>query len=61
LSLGQELGVRIVAEGVETENHHSKLKEMGCLIGQGYLFSHPLPVEQLTALLSTETLQPLVT
>jgi PAS domain S-box-containing protein/diguanylate cyclase (GGDEF)-like protein len=58
LSLGKELGVRVVAEGIETEQHNSHLKEMGCLIGQGYLFSRPVPGEQLCALLATETLPP---
>jgi PAS domain S-box-containing protein/diguanylate cyclase (GGDEF)-like protein len=58
LSLGQELSVRVVAEGIETEQHRDKLAEMGCRIGQGYLFSRPLPAEDLFALLATEASQP---
>jgi PAS domain S-box-containing protein len=60
LSLGQELGIRIVAEGIETAQERIVLKEMGCLIGQGYLFSRPLPAAQLSDLLAGETSQPLV-
>ena len=58
LSLGQELAIRVVAEGIETEEHHVKLREMGCLVGQGYLFSRPVPPEQLSALLAVETSSP---
>jgi len=58
LSLGQELGIRVVAEGIETEEHNIKLKEMGCQIGQGYLFSRPLPAAQFSAFLTAETLLP---
>ncbi len=58
LSLGQELAIRVVAEGIETEEHKAKLQEMGCLIGQGYLFSRPLPADDLGALLAAETSPP---
>jgi EAL domain-containing protein (putative c-di-GMP-specific phosphodiesterase class I) len=58
LSLGRELAVRVVAEGIETEKQKIKLRDMGCLIGQGYLFSRPVPAEQLSALLAAETLPP---
>ena len=57
LSLGQELAIRVVAEGIETKDHSMKLKEMGCLVGQGYLFSRPISPEQLSALLAVETLR----
>ena len=60
VSLGQELRIRIVAEGIETKEQQVKLKEIGCLLGQGYLFSRPIPAERLVALLAAETLQPLV-
>ena len=58
LSLGQELAIRVVAEGIETEEHNIKLKEMGCLVGQGYLFSFPVPPKHLSALLAVETSLP---
>lgn len=58
LSIGKELAIRVVAEGIETERHSLKLKEMGCLVGQGYLFSRPIPEEKFSALLAAESSTP---
>ncbi|MDB5044986.1 MAG: hypothetical protein JWQ08_1036 [Deinococcus sp.] len=41
--LAQALGAGVVAEGIETELHRSHLLHLGCPVGQGYLFSRPLP------------------
>jgi EAL domain-containing protein (putative c-di-GMP-specific phosphodiesterase class I) len=54
LALGRQLGVRVVAEGIETEKHLHALSEIGCRVGQGYLFSRPLPAEQFVDLLAAE-------
>lgn len=51
IALGNMLTLRTVAEGVETSQQHSRLKELGCLHGQGYLFSHPVDGETLTRML----------
>jgi PAS domain S-box-containing protein/diguanylate cyclase (GGDEF)-like protein len=56
LSFGRELAVRVVAEGIETEEQLAVLKEMGCRIGQGYLFSRPIAAGQFCALLASEKL-----
>lgn len=40
----QEMGLEVVAEGIETELQRRLLLEMGCTIGQGYLFSRPVPL-----------------
>ncbi|MEY4297888.1 MAG: hypothetical protein RLZZ423_1067 [Cyanobacteriota bacterium] len=40
----QEMGLDVVAEGIETELQRQLLLEMGCTIGQGYLFSPPVPL-----------------
>ncbi len=45
--LGHELKMRVVAEGVETEDHLKLLKGLGCDIAQGYFFSKPLPGNEL--------------
>ncbi|WP_414476117.1 putative bifunctional diguanylate cyclase/phosphodiesterase [Microvirga sp. M2] len=45
VSLGQSLGIRVVAEGVETSAQASFLREHGCDLGQGYLFGRPMPAE----------------
>jgi len=49
--LARSLGLKIVAEGVETVDHSDMLTGLGCHIGQGYLFSRPLPRDDLDAYL----------
>jgi diguanylate cyclase (GGDEF)-like protein len=41
--MGTNLGLRLVAEGVETEAQRDELRELGCRYGQGYWFSRPVP------------------
>ncbi|VAW98297.1 diguanylate cyclase/phosphodiesterase (GGDEF & EAL domains) with PAS/PAC sensor(s) [hydrothermal vent metagenome] len=47
--LGNKLGMKIVAEGVETEASLDILKKLGCNIGQGFLISRPLASDDITA------------
>jgi diguanylate cyclase (GGDEF)-like protein/PAS domain S-box-containing protein len=42
----QDLGLDVVAEGIETEAQHQALLAMGCTVGQGFLFGRPTPLEQ---------------
>ncbi len=49
IDLGHNLGLRVVAEGIETEQTWQMLAQAGCDQGQGYLMSKPLPADQLTA------------
>ncbi len=44
VGLSRALGVRTIAEGVETENQATLLKAAGCQVGQGYLFGRPGPL-----------------
>jgi EAL domain-containing protein (putative c-di-GMP-specific phosphodiesterase class I)/FixJ family two-component response regulator len=53
IEIGHELGMRVVAEGVETEAQLNFLRANGCDIAQGYLFSRPLPVNDLLGWLAT--------
>jgi EAL domain-containing protein (putative c-di-GMP-specific phosphodiesterase class I) len=46
---GHALGLIVVAEGIETEQQRAFLSGIGCNEGQGYLFSHPLPLAQFNA------------
>lgn len=55
VSLGQNVGVRCIAEGVETLPQLRLLADMGCDMAQGYLFSRALPPAQLTAWLSEQS------
>ena len=46
ISIAKKLNVLVVAEGVETKEQLSKLKEMGCEIVQGYYFSRPVTADE---------------
>jgi diguanylate cyclase (GGDEF)-like protein len=48
VDLGRNLGLRVVAEGVETLEMWNELKALGCDIAQGYLLSRPLPADDLS-------------
>ncbi len=52
LMLGQNLGLDVIAEGVETEEQLAQLSTMGCKYGQGYYFSKPLNSDDATGLIS---------
>lgn len=43
IGLGRILGLRVVAEGIETQEQWEKLRELGCGLGQGFHLSYPLP------------------
>ena len=49
LSLGHTLGLRVIAEGVETQEQRDFLADNGCDFFQGYLFGHPAPSDDFTA------------
>ncbi len=51
IALGHSLGLTLVAEGVETEAQYRFLKSLDCQQAQGYLFSKPMPADELDALL----------
>lgn len=46
IRLGHELGLNVVAEGVETPDQYDFLVEAGCRVAQGYLVSPPLPMDE---------------
>ncbi len=52
VTLARSLGVPAVAEGIERPEQHAWLREVGCDLGQGYLFARPSTVEQLAAWLA---------
>jgi EAL domain-containing protein (putative c-di-GMP-specific phosphodiesterase class I) len=51
LAMSRSLGLVTIAEGIETEAQHEFLLRAGCVEGQGYLYSYPLPAEEIQALL----------
>ncbi|HMS24173.1 MAG TPA: EAL domain-containing protein [Acidimicrobiia bacterium] len=48
IGLAHSMHLTVVAEGVETKEARDALKELGCVHGQGYLYSRPEPPEQFT-------------
>jgi EAL domain-containing protein (putative c-di-GMP-specific phosphodiesterase class I) len=55
ITLGRELGLQVVAEGVETQEQSEFLIGRGCALQQGYLFSKPVPVAEFEQMLKTGT------
>lgn len=53
IAMAHALNLKVVAEGVETENQRDLLKQAGCDYAQGYLFARPMPPEELEKLLIT--------
>jgi diguanylate cyclase (GGDEF)-like protein len=51
VELGQALGMDVIAEGIESEDQLATLRELGCRLGQGFLFSKPLRAPDAAALL----------
>jgi EAL domain-containing protein (putative c-di-GMP-specific phosphodiesterase class I) len=49
--LAHSLGVRVIAEGVETEGQLAALKQLECDEAQGFYFSKPVPKDEIEALL----------
>jgi EAL domain-containing protein (putative c-di-GMP-specific phosphodiesterase class I) len=50
--MGHELGLNVVAEGIETTEQMSRLGELGCEYGQGYYLSKPLRVSEVNGFLT---------
>jgi diguanylate cyclase (GGDEF)-like protein len=51
LTLGESLGIDVIAEGVETAEQEQALTGLGCRTGQGYLYSKAVPAEMVPAML----------
>ena len=52
-SLAHALGLVATAEGIESESQLASVRELGCDHAQGFLFAHPAPAEEISALLAT--------
>ena len=55
IGLGHGLRKQVVAEGVETDAQRRRLIDMGCALGQGYLFARPAPLEALAPFASASS------
>jgi EAL domain-containing protein (putative c-di-GMP-specific phosphodiesterase class I) len=56
IDLGHTLGMLVVAEGVEEEVQARALCRLGCTMAQGFLFSRPMPPDDMTVALQLEAL-----
>ncbi len=50
--MAHKLGIKVIAEGIETAEQRSLLAAAACDYGQGYLFSKPVPPEEFEKLLA---------
>ncbi len=55
IAMAHGLGLKVVAEGVETEEQRALLVSQQCDYGQGELFSKPVPAEEIIDMLIAET------
>ncbi len=49
IDLGHNLGLKVVAEGIENQQTYDIIKRYGCDLAQGYLFTRPLPIDEFKA------------
>jgi len=56
ISLGHQLGMDVIAEGIETAEQLAGLRKLNCNYGQGYFFSKPLPEDAATVLVAENKL-----
>jgi EAL domain-containing protein (putative c-di-GMP-specific phosphodiesterase class I) len=50
VSLGNSMQMTMLAEGIETPAQLEQLRQLGCELGQGYLFSRAVPADQAAAM-----------
>lgn len=55
IDMAHNLNLRVVAEGIETEEQHNFVRHHNCDMVQGYLFSRPVPLDELARLLDEST------
>ena len=53
IAMGRALDVEVVAEGIETRDQADELRDLGCPLGQGFLFAEAILPEEIDALLET--------
>jgi EAL domain-containing protein (putative c-di-GMP-specific phosphodiesterase class I) len=51
VTMGLNLGLKVIAEGIETTEEQGLVRELGCTHGQGYLYSRPVPADEFLAYL----------
>jgi EAL domain-containing protein (putative c-di-GMP-specific phosphodiesterase class I) len=54
IALGASLSLDVIAEGIELPEQEQSLQDLGCEIGQGFLFAKPMGVDALVGFLTTQ-------
>ncbi|MDX6206263.1 MAG: hypothetical protein QOF39_2320 [Frankiales bacterium] len=57
VAMGESLGLGVIAEGIEQQAEVAMLEQFGCRLGQGYLFSRPLPAAAIAGLFEPVTVR----
>jgi EAL domain-containing protein (putative c-di-GMP-specific phosphodiesterase class I) len=52
MDMANSLDLQSIAEGIETPAQLELIRALGCELGQGYLFSRPVPAEEISAMLA---------
>ena len=60
IDMGHSLGLKVVAEGIETQSIADRLRELRCDIGQGYLYARPMPAQDFAAWLEGKPRVPVI-
>ncbi len=60
IDMGHSLGMKVVAEGIETESAAQRLRALGCDIAQGYLYARPMPCAALETWLEGRERTPII-
>jgi diguanylate cyclase (GGDEF)-like protein len=60
IDMGHSLGLKIVAEGIETAAAAERLRQYGCDVGQGYWYGRPMPAAQLNTWLEGRQFVPVI-
>ena len=55
IAMAQELGLEVIAEGIEQPEQEQGLRKLGCQLGQGFVFSRPVAAVQFAGLLQAES------
>ncbi|MDB6083166.1 MAG: hypothetical protein JWN43_1047, partial [Gammaproteobacteria bacterium] len=58
IAIARHLNIQVIAEGIEAYQQADMLQKLGCSVGQGFLFSRPLPAEECVRLLGNNTAEP---
>jgi EAL domain-containing protein (putative c-di-GMP-specific phosphodiesterase class I) len=54
IAMAHKLGLKVIAEGIETQEQLAFLRENGCEMGQGYLLARPAPIEDIMDIVDVE-------